>query len=103
MRKGEDVKREESRDRAKDKRCHISHRILIKLFKIEINIITRCVFRNIFNNYLKVLRNILSRSDCRLTRLNMTGNALMDSGLQILCSGIEVSTYVHKCFNFTVQ
>lgn len=47
-----------------------------------------------FLNYLKVLRNILSRNECQLVRLNMTGNALGDNGLQILCCGVEVRSYV---------
>ena len=48
----------------------------------------------IFENYPKVLRNILSRNECQLVRLNMTGNSLGDNGLQILCNGVEVRTYV---------
>ena len=47
-----------------------------------------------FLNHLRVLRNILSRNECQLVRLNMMGNALGDNGLQILCCGVEVRSCV---------
>lgn len=39
---------------------------------------------------LQVLRNVLNRSDCQLVRLSIAGNALGDSGAEVLRSGLEV-------------
>ena len=39
----------------------------------------------------KVLRNILSRQECQLVRINIAGNSMGDSGIQVLRSGLAVS------------
>ena len=49
------------------------------------------VFSLFFHSTNKVLRNILSRQECQLVRINIAGNSMGDSGIQVLRSGLAVS------------
>jgi hypothetical protein len=42
----------------------------------------------------QVLRNVLNRPDCQLVRLSIAGNAIGDSGAEVLRSGLEVRYWV---------